>query len=49
MMYFQPVVGVLLAWLFLGEPLGGSFLLGAALMLTGVTLVALWLRQSSSP
>lgn len=42
MMYFQPLAGVLLAWLFLGEPLGGAFLLGAALMLAGVSLVALW-------
>src|SRR5262245_5992977 len=47
MRYFQPVAGVLLAWLFLGEPLGGSFLLGAMLMLTGVTLVVLWPGQSS--
>lgn len=41
MMYFQPVAGVLLAWLFLSEPLGGAFLAGAALMLLGVSLVAL--------
>ncbi len=41
MMYFQPVAGVLLAWLFLGEALGGAFLAGAALMLLGVSLVAL--------
>jgi drug/metabolite transporter (DMT)-like permease len=39
MMYFQPVAGVLLAWWLLGEPLGGAFLLGAALMLAGVGLV----------
>jgi drug/metabolite transporter (DMT)-like permease len=42
MMYFQPLAGVVLAWLFLGEPLGGAFLLGAALMLAGVGLVVLW-------
>lgn len=42
MMYFQPVAGVLLAWLFLGEPLGGAFLIGAALMLAGVSMVVLW-------
>ncbi|MBK9944461.1 MAG: DMT family transporter [Kouleothrix sp.] len=42
MMYFQPLAGVLLAWLFLREPLGGAFLAGAALMLTGVSLVVLW-------
>jgi len=47
MMYFQPVAGVLLAWLFLGESLGGSFLAGAALMLLGVSLVTLWSGQSS--
>jgi drug/metabolite transporter (DMT)-like permease len=47
MMYFQPVAGVLLAWLFLGEPLGGSFLVGAVLMLTGVSLVALWPGQGN--
>ena len=41
MQYFQPVAGVLLAWLFLGESLGGAFLAGAALMLLGVSLVAL--------
>lgn len=40
MMYLQPVAGVLLAWLFLNEPLGGAFLLGGALMLLGVGLVA---------
>ena len=39
MMYFQPVAGVLLAWLLLGEPLGLAFLAGAALMLAGVSLV----------
>ena len=49
MMYFQPVAGVFLAWLFLSVPLGGAFLIGAALMLTGVTLVALWPGQSSRP
>lgn len=41
MQYFQPVAGVLLAWLFLGESLGSAFLAGAALMLLGVSLVAL--------
>jgi drug/metabolite transporter (DMT)-like permease len=39
MMYFQPVAGVLLSWWLLGEPLGGAFLFGAALMLAGVGLV----------
>jgi drug/metabolite transporter (DMT)-like permease len=47
MMYFQPLAGVLLAWLFLGESLGELFLVGAALMLMGVSLVALWPMQSS--
>ena len=42
MMYFQPLAGVLLAWLFLNEPLGGAFLVGAALMLAGVSMVVLW-------
>lgn len=48
MMYFQPVAGVLLAWLLLGEPLGAAFLVGAALMLAGVSLVVLAPRTGSS-
>lgn len=39
MMYLQPLAGVLVAWLLLGEPLGGMFLLGAALVFAGVWLV----------
>jgi drug/metabolite transporter (DMT)-like permease len=41
MMYIQPVAGVLLAWLWLGERLEGAFFAGAALVLAGVGLVAL--------
>jgi drug/metabolite transporter (DMT)-like permease len=42
-----PLWVALLAWPWLGEPLGGSFLAGATLMLTGVSLVALRPTQSS--
>lgn len=41
MMYLQPLAGVLLAWLWLGEQPGGVFLAGSALVLLGVTLVTL--------
>ena len=37
--FFQPLVGTLLGWLFLGEQVGWSFWLGAALIFTGVLLV----------
>jgi drug/metabolite transporter (DMT)-like permease len=38
-MYLQPLAGVLLAWMFLDEPIGGAFLAGSALVLAGVALV----------
>jgi drug/metabolite transporter (DMT)-like permease len=41
MMYLQPVAGVLLAWLWLGERLEGAFFAGAALVLAGVGLVTI--------
>jgi drug/metabolite transporter (DMT)-like permease len=41
MMYFQPLAGVLIAWLWLDERLGEGFVFGAALVLAGVSLVAL--------
>ncbi|MBP1764786.1 MAG: protein of unknown function transrane [Firmicutes bacterium] len=37
--FFQPLVGTLLGWLFLGEQVGLSFWLGAALIMAGVFLV----------
>ena len=37
--FFQPLVGTLLGWLFLGEQVGWSFWLGAVLIFTGVLLV----------
>ncbi len=37
--FFQPLVGTLLGWLFLGEQVGWSFWLGSALIFTGVLLV----------
>jgi len=40
-MYLQPLAGVVLAWLWLGEPLGAWFLIGAAFVLVGVGLVTL--------
>lgn len=40
-MYLQPVAGVVLAWLWLGEPLGTWFLIGSACVLLGVGLVTL--------
>lgn len=33
---FVPITAILSGWLFLGEPLSASLLLGAALVLTGV-------------
>jgi O-acetylserine/cysteine efflux transporter len=39
-MYLQPLAGVLAAWWWLGEPLGAWFLIGAALVLAGVGVVA---------
>jgi drug/metabolite transporter (DMT)-like permease len=38
-MYLQPLAGVLVAWALLGEPIGGVFLAGAALVFAGVWLV----------
>lgn len=38
-MYLQPLAGVLLSWLWLGEPLGGRFVAGSALVLLGVWMV----------
>jgi len=37
--FFQPLVGTLLGWLFLGEQVGWSFWLGAALIFAGVLMV----------
>lgn len=37
--FFQPIVGTLLGWLFLGEKVGWSFGMGAALIFAGVLLV----------
>ena len=37
--FFQPLVGTLLGWLFLGEQVGWSFWLGATLIFAGVLLV----------
>ena len=37
--FFQPLVGTLLGWLFLGEQVGLSFWIGAALIMAGVFLV----------
>lgn len=37
--FFQPVVGTLLGWLFLGEQVGLTFWIGALLILSGVLLV----------
>jgi drug/metabolite transporter (DMT)-like permease len=37
--FFQPLVGTLLGWLFLGEQVGFTFWLGALLILGGVLLV----------
>ncbi|GAB4123668.1 MAG: DMT family transporter [Roseiflexaceae bacterium] len=38
-MYLQPLAGVVVAWWWLGEPLGAWFIAGAALVLFGVGLV----------
>lgn len=37
--FFQPLVGTLLGWLFLGEQVGLAFWLGTALIISGVLLV----------
>ncbi|NMC30985.1 MAG: DMT family transporter [Veillonellaceae bacterium] len=37
--FFQPLVGTLFGWLFLGEQVGWTFWLGTALIVTGVLLV----------
>lgn len=37
--FFQPIVGTLLGWLFLGEQVGITFWLGTALIFAGVLLV----------
>jgi drug/metabolite transporter (DMT)-like permease len=39
LMYLQPLAGVLLSWLWLGERLSGAFLAGATLVLVGLWLV----------
>jgi len=49
LMYLQPLAGVLLAWLWLGEPLTVPLLLGGALVLGGVGLVAFAPRPSPDP
>jgi drug/metabolite transporter (DMT)-like permease len=40
-MYLQPLAGVLVAWLWLREPLSAGFVVGAALVLAGVGCVTL--------
>jgi drug/metabolite transporter (DMT)-like permease len=47
-MYLQPLAGVLVAWLWLGEALSAGFLVGAALVLAGVGLVSLTRGQGES-
>ena len=37
--FFQPLVGTLLGWLLLGEKIGGTFWIGAFLILSGVLMV----------
>lgn len=37
--FFQPLMGTLLGWLLLGESIGGTFWIGAVLVLGGVLLV----------
>ena len=37
--FFQPLSGTLLGWLLLGETIGGTFWIGAALIVSGVVLV----------
>ncbi|WP_434686074.1 DMT family transporter [Bacillus velezensis] len=37
--FFQPLSGTLLGWLLLGESIGGTFWIGAALTVSGVVLV----------
>lgn len=37
--FFQPLVGTLLGWILLGEQIGGTFLIGSFLILSGVLLV----------
>ncbi|HEX2022909.1 MAG TPA: DMT family transporter [Candidatus Thermoplasmatota archaeon] len=43
--YLQPVVGVLAAWLILGEPLSGPILLAGVVILAGVTLATRGFRS----
>lgn len=37
--FFQPVTGTFLGWIFLGESIGLSFMIGTALILSGIILV----------
>lgn len=37
--FFQPLVGTLFGWIFLGEQVGLSFWIGAGLIVAGVLLV----------
>jgi drug/metabolite transporter (DMT)-like permease len=37
--FFQPVIGTFLGWIFLGESIGLSFMIGTALILSGIILV----------
>jgi drug/metabolite transporter (DMT)-like permease len=37
--FFQPLMGTLLGWLLLGENIGGTFWIGAFLVLIGVLIV----------
>src|SRR4029077_8665883 len=47
--YVNPVVAVLLGWVFAGEPLTGRTLVAAAVILTGVALISLAQSRRSGP
>ncbi|MFY9820972.1 MAG: drug/metabolite exporter YedA [Thermoanaerobaculia bacterium] len=47
--YVNPVVAVLLGWVFAGEPLAGKTLAAAAVILTGVALISLAQSRRSGP
>jgi drug/metabolite transporter (DMT)-like permease len=47
--YVNPVVAVLLGWVFAGEPLSGKTLVAAAVILTGVAMISLAQSRRSGP
>ena len=47
--YVNPVVAVLLGWVFAGEPLTGRTLVAAAVILTGVAMISLAQSRRSGP